>query len=125
MHRPPEPGAREGDDALSRGVALFNRGAFFEAHEILEDAWRALPAGSTRTFYQGLIQFAVAIVHHQRGRAASALTLLARARPKLEQAGSPRSGIDVAALLEALSRCERHVALHGDAPFEYPRIPLG
>ena len=44
-------------ERLLRGVALFNAGKFWEAHEAWEDAWRE-EEGDTRVFLQGLIQIA-------------------------------------------------------------------
>ena len=31
------------DESVGAGLELFNRGHFFDAHEVLEDVWRALP----------------------------------------------------------------------------------
>jgi predicted metal-dependent hydrolase len=45
------------------GIELFNRAAFFDAHEALEDVWRSAPAADKK-FLQGLIQVAVALYHH-------------------------------------------------------------
>lgn len=53
-------------DAFCRGRDLFDRGAFFEAHEAWEAAW-LLEAGSVRTALQGLIQIAAAL--HKASRA--------------------------------------------------------
>ena len=39
------------------GIELFNQAEFFEAHEALEEVWRAAPAGE-KMFLQGLIQVA-------------------------------------------------------------------
>ena len=51
---------------FSRGIALFNHGEFFEAHEVLEDVWRAAPPGEKK-FLQGLIQVAVSFHHRSTG----------------------------------------------------------
>ena len=48
---------------LVEGVRLFNAGRWFEAHEVLEDAWRAEPE-DVRRLYQGLLQVGVGL---QRG----------------------------------------------------------
>ena len=45
---------------LQRGIALFNQQRFFDAHEALEDAWRA-SEGEMRLLLQGLTQAAVAL----------------------------------------------------------------
>lgn len=43
--------------ALDEGIALFDAGRFFDAHEAWEDAWRD-ETGRTRILLQGLIQIA-------------------------------------------------------------------
>ena len=45
--------------------ACFNRGEYYEAHDILEHLWLRCQ-DSNRSFYQGLIQFAGAFVHIQK-----------------------------------------------------------
>ena len=60
----------------------FNQGLFFEAHDVLEELWLAQGrAGSNYAFHKGLIQFAGAFVHLQKGRLdpARRLFLLAQA----------------------------------------------
>jgi hypothetical protein len=59
------------------GIALFNQHSFFEAHEVLEDVWRAAPERE-RKFLQGLIQVAVALHHHSRGNLVGCRSLLDR-----------------------------------------------
>jgi hypothetical protein len=66
-------------EAFLRGVALWNRGLFWDAHEAWEEPWRA---AGRRTgvgrFLQGLILLAAAGVKHERGAAESARRLAAR-----------------------------------------------
>lgn len=47
-------------------VTLFNRGNYYEGHEILEALWTRTE-GELKLFYQGLIQAAVALHHFQKG----------------------------------------------------------
>jgi predicted metal-dependent hydrolase len=63
----------------------FNRGLFYEAHDVLEELWLPSRGGRDDAFYKGLIQFAGAFVHLQkhsgryhRLRPAAALFRLAR-----------------------------------------------
>jgi predicted metal-dependent hydrolase len=49
---------------LSHGIALFNRGDYFEAHEAWEEIWTP-EQGPRRLFLQALIHLAVSF-HHQR-----------------------------------------------------------
>ena len=71
-----------------RGIALFNRGEFYEAHEVLEDVWRAAPAPE-KLFLQGLIQISVALHHYSQGNETGAKSLLARGERNL--AGYPET----------------------------------
>jgi uncharacterized protein len=90
-------------DRYREGLALFDQGRFFEAHEVLEDVWREAPAGE-RKFFQGLIQVAVALHHHSRGNLAGCRSLLARACGNLSQYPKEQGGLDVGALLGTLAQ---------------------
>jgi predicted metal-dependent hydrolase len=105
---------------FAEGIKLFNSAEFFEAHEVLEDVWRAAPA-EEKKFLQGLIQAAVAFHHHSTGNAIGARSLLARAQRNLS--GFPREfkRIHLERLLESLSRWE--AALEDGQPVPpLPRI---
>jgi predicted metal-dependent hydrolase len=80
-----------------RGLQLFNAGEYFEAHEALENAWRA-ESGSIRLLYQAILQVAVTYLHIQRGNYEGAIQLAARAMPKLEKWPPACRGVDVAGL---------------------------
>ena len=73
---------------LAEGQVAFNRGQFFEAHELWEDAWRTL-AGSERLAVQGLIQIAAGLHHLQNGRRRPAARLLAKGIDKLSRGVLP------------------------------------
>jgi len=53
--------------AYERGLAAYDRGDFFEAHEILEPAWMGTADIGERELYQGLIKVAAGFVHAVRG----------------------------------------------------------
>ena len=53
------------DPRFYEGLKHFNAGDFYEAHEVWEDLWKDL-TGPERTFYQGLVQAAVACHHYLR-----------------------------------------------------------
>lgn len=67
-------------------IVLFNRQAFFECHEVLEDLWRPLPPGPEKTFLQGLIQIAVGLHHLQRHNFVGARNKLQSGLEKLKAA---------------------------------------
>ena len=71
------------DEKFERGVADFNAGRFFEAHELWEELWLAAPEPE-KTFLQGLIQVAAAFHHHRRENARGARSLLAAGIAKLQ-----------------------------------------
>ena len=64
-------------ERFDRAVRHFNQGAFFEAHEDWEDLWHAAD-GAERLWLQGLIQWAAAFVHFERGFHASGFVKLIR-----------------------------------------------
>ncbi len=70
------------DQKFERGVADFNAGRFFEAHELWEELWLAAPEPE-KTFLQGMIQVAAAFHHHGRGNARGRQSLLAAGMAKL------------------------------------------
>jgi hypothetical protein len=80
-----------------RGIALFNAGRFFEAHEVWEELWldEALPE---KTFLQGLIQVAAAFHHHLGGNTRGHRSLLNAGLAKLEQFPEQHRGIALAKL---------------------------
>jgi uncharacterized protein len=86
-----------------RGLELFNKGEFFDAHEVLEDVWRAAPAAEKK-FLQGLIQAAVGLHHHSRGNLVGARSLLARAHRNLSGYPACHCGIDLAGLRRQVER---------------------
>ena len=80
----------------------FSRGEFWEAHEVLEGAWREGRSG----FYKGLILLASAFVHAGRGNAHGVGAQLAKARRELAPYAPAYLGQDVAALLRLAARGE-------------------
>ena len=52
--------------SLERGVDLFNRGLYWEAHEAWEEAWMQDRKGPDGAFYKGLIQVAAGCLHYGR-----------------------------------------------------------
>lgn len=80
--------------------ACFNRGLFYEAHDVLEELWLADRLGPDGDFYKGLIQFAGAFVHLQkhtelRPRLRPSAALFQLARANLSKYPSPHHRLDV------------------------------
>jgi predicted metal-dependent hydrolase len=87
--------------AFVAGLAAYDRGDFFAAHEALEPAWMGTDDLAERALHQGLIKLAAAYVHAVRGNPAGVAKNLAGARRHLDHAGAagPAWGVDVAALI--------------------------
>jgi uncharacterized protein len=96
------------ESAYRRGLELFNRGQFFEAHEVLEDVWRAAPADQ-KLFFQGLIQLAVGLHHYSTGNLVGARSLLARGNRNLGRYPKKFAGIKLAELRAAAEACRHHL----------------
>jgi predicted metal-dependent hydrolase len=98
---PPEEvdaACRESLPALAiHGLELFNQGAYFEAHEELELAWRAERA-PVRELYRGILQVAVAYLHIQRGNYRGAAKMFLRSRNWLGPFPDRCCGIDLSGL---------------------------
>ncbi|OUM98339.1 MAG: hypothetical protein BAA04_05795 [Firmicutes bacterium ZCTH02-B6] len=74
-----------------RFIDLFNAGAYWESHEVLEQPWRA----NRSDFYQGLIIYASAFVHAQRGNPRGVRLQLLKVQRKLPPYRPHYLGIDV------------------------------
>ena len=107
-------------DGYRRGILLFNREAFFDAHEVWEDVWRDAE-GLEKKFLQGLIQVAVAFHHHSTGNIAGARSLLERACKNLAECPGEFGGIRVTALLASLAKW-REVLSSGALKLELPKL---
>jgi hypothetical protein len=108
--------------ALDRGIAHFNAGEFFQAHEVWEEGWHPAPSGE-RDFWQGMIQIAVGLTHRQRGNQKGAVTLLERGARKLRAYPDGHNGFPTGYLASFAERVARSLREHGvNAPIEVPRI---
>lgn len=82
------------DHRYLEGIDLFNRQAYFEAHEVWEDLWRDCSAGDRR-FYQALIQAAVAVYHFDRGNYIGAARLARSGKRYMEPYLPSYRGLDI------------------------------
>ena len=86
-------------ETLAYAQDLLDRGLAFNAHEVLEAAWKNGP-DDERMLWQGLAQLAVGITHVQRGNVTGAITLLRRASARLAHDDQPAPyAIDAAHLV--------------------------
>jgi len=101
---------------FNRGIDLFNRALFFDAHEVLEDFWRPLPTKKPlRRHVQGLIQLAVAFHHHSTGNYVGALSVLDRATRNLHGAENSFPDLDLVSLRVQLIPWRQFLTDHGGA----------
>ena len=85
-------------ETLRYAQDLLDRGLAFNAHEVLEAAWKSGPEDE-RNLWQGLAQLAVGITHIQRGNVKGAITLLRRASARLAHDRPAPHDIDAAGLV--------------------------
>jgi predicted metal-dependent hydrolase len=82
--------------ALAAGLAAYERGDFFDAHEEMEPAWMGTDDPAERALLQGLIKVAAAYVHGVRGNPAGIARNLVGARALLLQASTDGPAVNVA-----------------------------
>lgn len=92
----------EYDPRYLAGIEHFNRGDYFEAHEVWEDLWHDT-AGPDRRFYQGLIQAAVAVYHAGNGNARGARRLFHSGRRYMSAYPHRHLGLDGRAFWDGLA----------------------
>jgi uncharacterized protein len=86
-------------ETLRYAQELLDRGLAFNAHEVLEAAWKNGPE-TEKIMWQGLAQLAVGITHIQRGNITGACALLDRATAKLTPTADPAPyGVDTDGLV--------------------------
>ena len=87
------------------GLDLARRGAYFEAHEAFELAWRAC-GREERDFFQGLVHVVVSAYQRGRDRPVAAESQRLKALRRLAAFEPVHRGLDVRLLREALERAE-------------------
>ncbi|OBK70202.1 DUF309 domain-containing protein [Mycobacterium sp. 1274761.0] len=86
-------------DSLRYAQELLDEGLAFNAHEVLEAAWKNAPHAE-RAMWQALAQLAVGITHIQRGNSAGAQSVLRRAADGLiSSRENSAHGVDVDVLV--------------------------
>jgi predicted metal-dependent hydrolase len=108
--------------AFKRGLEEIRAGRYFEAHEELEDAWRAAPT-EERDFFQGLVHVAVAWYQAGRGRPVATGRQLEKAARRLRPFAPAHRGVDVDALLAQVKAAQARVA-GGSLELDPPELTL-
>jgi predicted metal-dependent hydrolase len=103
---------------FSKGLDLFNRAHFFDAHEVLEDVWRSVPDNRPddqpvdqpmRRHLQGMVQLAVAFHHESTGNNVGAHSVLERALRNLNGAEHSLPNVDLDRLRADLAPWRRYL----------------
>ena len=105
---------------LERGLELMREGAYFEAHEELEDEWRVAP-DAERDFLQGLVHVSVAWLHAERGNRNGCERQLAKAERRLGGYRPSHRGVDIALVLDDVGRA-RELVSAGSLELPAPRV---
>ncbi len=91
-------------EGLREGITLFNRGEYFECHEVLEEIWRAEP-DPVRALYQGILQIGVAFYHLHRENWRGAVKLLDGGTEKVARFTPRCLGVDTDSLNREAREC--------------------
>jgi len=101
---------------LRRARALFNDGEYWLAHEALETVWRSIIRDGdpdAARVWQGLIQAAAALLHHERGNRHGVEVVGAAALEKLAGAQRPDVEFEIERFRAQLARA---LVGEGDPP---------
>lgn len=113
------------DESLRRGIELFNRQEYYEAHEAWEAGWHE-EESDDRVLLQGLIQVAAGFYKLQTGMPIGTVKLLDQGLRKLRRFLEDSHGVDLEALLPAvevwLEEARRLVA-EGRADYDPKKLP--
>src|ERR687898_453076 len=92
----------EKDIAVRRAVQLFNDEKYWEAHETLEYVWKDA-TGIEKEILNGIILIAAAFVHDEKDEQNVCISILQRARKKLDRASGIYHGIDTNRIADMVS----------------------
>jgi hypothetical protein len=106
--------------AFKRGLEEIRSGRYFEAHEELEEAWRAA-SPKERDFFQGLVHVAVAWYPAGRGRPVATGRQLEKAARRLAPFAPEHRGLDVEEVLAQVAAARERVA-GGSLDLDPPRL---
>lgn len=85
-------------EALRQAIEQFNQQQFYRCHDTLEALWSE--AGEPqRTFYQGLLQIAVALHHRENNNHRGAVILLGEGMRRLQRYKPDYETVDVSSLM--------------------------
>ncbi|MCI0419683.1 MAG: DUF309 domain-containing protein [Acidobacteria bacterium] len=83
------------------GLELFNRGFYFECHDVWEEIWGEAK-GKNKIFYQALIMSAVSLYHFGNENLEGALSCLQKATRQFSQLPEIFLSLDVASFVKQM-----------------------
>jgi uncharacterized protein len=92
------------DPRYLAGIVLFNRGDYFEAHEVWEALWMDT-ASPEKCYYQALIQAAVGLCHFCNGNVRGAVKLYHSSRNYMDRYAPVCQGLDIAGFWRQMEAC--------------------
>lgn len=108
---------------FKKGIDQFEKGDYFEAHEVWEDLWSDyyLP---DRKFIQGLIQLAVSFVHLGNGNMIGARNLLRKCQNKFADFQGIQRGINIDTLKSRIETVEAvYQEIQNSSEFDWDLVP--
>lgn len=91
------------DSRLAEAIALFNASDWYACHDGFEALWHET-AGPMRPALQGILQIAVAELHHERGNLRGATILMGEGLGRLQGVPDGALGLNLTALRECASQ---------------------
>jgi hypothetical protein len=108
------------------GIGLFNRGEYYEAHEVIEHEWHA-ERGEIRALYQGILQIGVGLHHTRNGNVRGADLLLTDGIEKVSRFLRTCQGVHTASLVREAQKCLdqiRELGADRISEFDWSLVPV-
>lgn len=101
-------------DLARTGIERFNSGAYYQAHDALEEAW-VVDGGAGRDLYRGILQVGIAYYQIEKGNYRGAAKMLLRVRQWLDPLPDVCRGVNVSALRDDIDRVYASLVALGPA----------
>lgn len=88
-------------ETFKKGIDLFNQGAYYECHDLLENIWEK-SSGTEKIFLQSLIQLSVAFYHYQNKNLKGAQSLINKSLSKLYELPTTYCEINILNLVHSI-----------------------
>jgi predicted metal-dependent hydrolase len=107
---------------LAEGMGLFNKGEYWEAHEVWEREWFPGRKGPESGFYKGLIQVAAGCLHYSRHNRRGAVNKWRSGADYLRPYLPEHRGVQLAALVRSVDSYLAAMAKPGWPELSMPSI---